>query len=270
MSDIGDTGAAEAAPAEAAPAAPEAPGFNELDYGQIGAESHTWDASTAQERLSQLNNEHKKYRETYDPYAKAFSGFNDDSRAQILQAFEALPNNPAAVARFFAENARAWAGDEWEGIYGELAPEVAEPETPVEELSVADQVQKILDERDAAARAETDQQKALTAQVEAIASEMKELGYEQTDGEWGDEAQIILALAHARPDKDIKAAHEKWVEQQAVIAQKYLEGKKAPKVAPSGGGSQPRTPTEAEKPAGPVDAMKAARDRVAQRFADVS
>lgn len=274
MSDISTNGGAPAAPAPAAApaAAPEAAPAAAPTQPTAGApasaapasaEFDAWsDPVRAREYAVKLREEAAKYRQTYQPFERAFGGLSQENQRVMLALGEALadPARHGEVAEFMLGSARQLAGDGFGDLYGRFAPEPPAPaaEAPAipsnpEDLAkfIQEQTNQVLTEREqqaqaeAAAKAEQDQ---LVAQVQR---DLEQLGYQPVATDPTDPAQIakvqeadmVCTLAIEHCGNDLQRAHEMFQELKAQWGRETLA--KLPQSTPAPASAGNPAPTAA-------------------------
>lgn len=170
---------------------------------EIGTEELPEDQDTfPREYVEKLRAENARYRTELKPYKEAFKGYNDAERAylfDIVTTLDADPSAGALKARSLAQNVL---GEQFfEGLTGVPTPEqpTEEPEEgpeTQEEATAAmkpEDIQKMLDERDAKAREE--------AEIEAVFAEVEAAGFPR--GSEGFMMALSVANAQVAAGKDV-------------------------------------------------------------------
>jgi len=151
-----------------------------------------------------LRGENAALRERAKQFEAAFDGVPDDHRGALLESAQLLTQDP-----------QAWA-DEMAGIVEAIrGGQQAEPEDPG--LDPEDdqtpltpkQLESYLAKRDSTREAERTQAESLRQAQEAIASEMKELGYDLKSADEGlqTRSELVTYLALHKTGGDIRKAH---------------------------------------------------------------
>lgn len=177
----------------------------------------------------------KELSDKWQPWAETLEGFEEDDRQAVLELASALRTNPEAAEQWM----KAYLGiDDGEGG---AAPEMpkAEGAKPEEaKYLTADDVKRIL--------AEERQAEARQAEVKAISSEAKDLGYEpeaaKGSSEWRRYAEL-MAVASYSTDGDLVAAHKQIEAERQRVVSEFLESKKGTGATPppNGAGAAPST-----------------------------
>lgn len=216
---------------------PPAGGFDTIDYDDIEQAAANWNPEKARGELGRLRGEHAKYRERYQPYAKAFEKYSPDDQQVLLQVVEAMadPNRAVDVAHFLIGTAKNLAGDQYPDVYGQFAPEQAQPSLPDSIPTDPAEFEKFLEERAArvadeklkAFQQEQQQAQAQQQSVAQIDQSLRDLGYDPDSVE----AEFVCQLALRNHNNDLQAAHEAFQQQQQEWARKAVENR-APNTAP--------------------------------------
>lgn len=196
----------------------------------------------------------KEVADKWQPWAETLDGFEADDRQAVLELATALRTNPEAAEQWM----KAYLGLDDEG--GGTEPTPTEPTAGESNYLTAEDVKRIL--------AEERQEQARQAEVQAISSEAKKLGYDPAAAkgspEWRRYAEL-MAVASYSTDGDLAAAHKQIeAERQRVVAD-FLESKKNTGGAtppPNGAGAAPST----ERQISSIDeGYRAAKERFGAR-----
>jgi len=235
-----------------------------------GAETFT------REYVEELRKEAAERRTSLKPYKEAFSSFNEEEQAFLLELVNELGTNQGSAGvrmrdlsyQLLGEDAfladAPWSVDNTGGI-------VTEEETPPAEpapagagapLVTLDDLQRVLDERDA--KAANESQAARQAQeVDNLIAEAKGLGFEPGTPDY---AMLMWYAANDtdNPDGDLSVASEKakaYAPAAPAPPEAGDESPAFPATASAGGaGAQPEPPTE------PPKTMQEAKDRMKARI----
>lgn len=177
MSDI-SASEPVATPAEA-PSAPPAEAFD-LDSAVEDFATNAPDEWKS--KAGKIQSELKNLRGKYTPYRDVFDGLHEGDRDAVFNLVNAIKSgNTDAAAEWMFEAAKGLTGDQFEAKFGLTKAEAAEAvadaqeeaaHEPEKELSVAEQVEKILAEREAAAKEKADGER----RQNAINAKFSELG----------------------------------------------------------------------------------------------
>lgn len=194
-------------------------------------------------KAGKIQSELKGLRGKYTPYRDAFDGIADSDRDAIFNLLSGLKSgNTEGVTQWMLQAAKGLAGDKF-GDYvasltpaeqRELAQEVADAGEDKPELTVAEQIQKALDERDAAQKAK-DETARRTGEINA---KFQELGLDVTRDENGRlvdfTAQQVaqMAINHGGDIDKGYEAYNKWLGDQAKSFLQKHQGD--PSLAPQG------------------------------------
>lgn len=198
------------------------------DFATNAPEEWKSKASKIQSELKGLRGSRNELREKFG----AFEGLHEDDFKAVNTLVSALKDgNTDAAAEWLFNAAKGLTGDEFEAKFGltkaEAAEAVADAQEaagePEPELTVAEQIEKALADRDKA------HQESLAAaeRQAAINSTFAELGYSTERNEQGHlvdvKARIVAQMAIDAGKGDIKAAHEAFEAMQADWAKAYLQ-----------------------------------------------
>lgn len=185
-------------------------------------------------KVGKIQSELKNLRGKYTPYRDAFEGVHDDDREAVLTLVNAIKSGDTdAAAEWMFNAAKGLTGAEFEAKFGLTKAEAAEAveameggeEAPEQELSIQEQIQKALDERDAAHK----EQLAMAERQAVITNTFSELGYSTERNAQGHltdpAAQIVAQLAVNNHKGDIKAAHEAFTKLKGDWAKDMLQAK---------------------------------------------
>jgi len=221
-------------------------------------------------KIGKIQSEVKNLRAKYAPLRDTFDGLHEGDREAITTLITAIKSGDSeAAAEWMFEAAKGLTGDQFEAKFGITKAEAAAAvdaveEAPEAELTVAEQVQKALDERDAKHKEET----AYAARQTAINEQFAELGYTTERNEQGHLAdfrtKMVAQLAVDAHKGDIKAAHEAFQKMQGDWATAYLKAHSDDQSLAPGQGTPTTTPNPSEVPLTSKDRVKARIQRAAK------
>lgn len=260
MSDIGASESVEAveAPVEAV----------ETEAFDIDAAMDDFATNAPEEwkgKASKLQSELKNLRGNYTPYRDAFDGLHEGDRDAVFQLVTAIKSgNTEAAAQWMVEAAKGLTGDQFEEKFGftkaeakEMVAEAGEEAEEAPELTVAEQIEKALADRD---QAHKDQVAAQERQA-AVNSQFGELGYNterKADGTLADfRTQMVAQLAINDHKGDIKAAHEAFTKLQGDWAKAHLQAHADDASLSPGQGASVGTPDAGTADMSPKEKVKA-------------
>lgn len=164
--------------------------------------------------VEELRNEAASYRKKYAPYRDAFDGFRDEEVGFLLNLVAGLKAaDPTAAAKTMRDVAFDMLGEKWteDAPWSDEEPESSEKEeAPMEGVEVpedkaaaltADEIQRILDERDKRAQ-QAKEEEELTRLVEQVKAEAQTLGYEPDSPDYF----LLVNTAMHKTDGDLSQA----------------------------------------------------------------
>lgn len=216
-------------------------------------------------KAGKIQNELKNLRSKYTPYRDTFDGMHEGDKEAVFQLVSAIKSgNTEAAATWMVEAAKGLTGDQFEEKFGFTKAEAAEAiadasdEGEIEpELTVAEQIQKALDDREKAHK----DQLATAERQTAINTTFSELGYNterKADGTLADfRTQMVAQLAVNDHKGDIAAAHEAFGKLQADWATAYLKAHSDDQSLSPGQGTATTSPEPQTENMSPKDRVKA-------------
>lgn len=185
------------------------PDSNTDDIPELPADQDSFDRAY----VEKLRAEAAKYRTSLRPFEQAFGDFTDAERTYLFGLIRNLNHDPSAGAVGFRDMAKDILKEEfYTGLDDLPKTEQADPETEdkKEEDQVSltpEQMQTILDERDAKSKSEAEEaatKAAEAAMVEEIYAEIEALGFER--GSDGFTTALSLGASLAQQGKDVDFA----------------------------------------------------------------
>jgi len=175
-------------------------------------------------KVGKINSEVRGLRERTKQY-ESLDQLDDGTRGQVLAFVDLVKAGQAdEAARWMLHSAKNVTGERFDQLLAELTP--AEQAEIADELDAADtgpltpqRVQELIRKELADARQQDDERRKVETQTRMVEKELADLGYDPA----GDDARFVLTMA--RPDGNIKKAHERFEAQKAEWAKKYLQDK---------------------------------------------
>ena len=165
--------------------------------------------------VEELRQEAARYRTKFAPYRDAFDGYDDREVSFLLTLVEQLKApDPSQAAKVMRDMSYDMLGDSWaEDAPWAEADIPAEPEEETEDMTdaptteasslTAEEIQRILDERDARSKQEQEQVE-LEKLVEQVKAEAQGLGYEPDSSDY----YLLVNTAMHKTDGDLAKAAE--------------------------------------------------------------
>lgn len=211
--------------------------------------------------VEELRRENAKWRTQAQEYNRAFDGYDDDTRQQLLTYFQ-LAKRAEAGDVDAARELQAWLGDD-----DDTTPDESDDLPPMTRAEYEEFVRQAA--RDEAERllSERESYQAQQAAIDGVRTTAEGMGYEHGSPDYvlllkfaneldPAEHPDLLAAAHAQ----VEAYHDSILErkQQSYLAQKEADTLGAPKVAAQGGNP--------DLSAGPPKTWAEARNRLDERI----
>lgn len=216
-------------------------------------------ASKLQSEIKGLRNSRNELKERF----AAYDGLHDDDFTAVNNLVTALKaGNTDGAAEWLFNAAKGLTGDQFEEKFGLTKAEAKEAieaaeETPEQELSVEERIQKALDEREQAHK----EQVAAQERQANINATFAELGYDVTRTETGTladiQTQMVAQLAVNSHKGDIKAAHEAFQKLKGDWAKDHLQKHQGDSTLSPEGGSTAGTPDAGAKDLTPAQRAQA-------------